>query len=113
VHRRQTRDASVQQHSRHAARDRDERRLPLREHGSRAMKRNRKDMARRAFLKGLGTTIIGLPLLELTHGKSWAAEPLGAGRRFITVFSHGGDIYNFNDGGYPTWFIAPGGTGSA
>ena len=77
------------------------------------MKRNRKDMARRAFLKGLGTTIIGLPLLELTHGKSWAAEPLGTGRRFITVFSHGGDIYNFNGGGYPTWFIAPGGTGSA
>jgi len=59
--------------------------------------------SRRALLKGLGGTIITLPLLELTHGKAWAADPITA-RRFITVFSHGGDIYNFNN--------EPGGTGS-
>jgi hypothetical protein len=66
-----------------------------------------KQFGRRAFLRGLGATIIGLPLLELTHGKAWAADPLGAGRRFITVFSHGGDIYNFGSG-WPDWFIRPG-----
>jgi hypothetical protein len=67
---------------------------------------------RRAFLKGLGGTLIGLPLLELTHGALWAADALGTGRRFITVFSHGGDIYNFGNG-YPDWYIGPGGTGSS
>ncbi len=66
---------------------------------------------RRALLRGIGGTLIGLPLLELTHGRAWGAEPLGTGRRFITVFSHGGDIYNFGSG-YPSWFIGPGGTAS-
>ena len=73
-----------------------------------------KGFGRRAFLRGLGASIIGLPLLELTHGKSWAggAAP-GVGSRFISIFSHGGDIYTFNGGGWPDWYIAPGGTSSA
>ncbi len=75
------------------------------------MKTKSQPLGRRAFLRGLGATIIGLPLLELTHGKAWAAEPLGTGRRFITVFSHGGDLYNFGNG-YPDWYIGPGGVSS-
>lgn len=48
---------------------------------------------RRAFLRGLGGTIIGLPLLEATHGKAFAAG-LEPPKRFVVVFRHGGTISN-------------------
>ena len=75
-------------------------------------KNKRHAFGRRAILQGLGGALIGLPLLELTHEKAFAADPLGTGRRFITVFSHGGDIYHFNGQSYPSWFVGPNGTGS-
>lgn len=55
------------------------------------MARFHKHSTRRAFLRGLGGTIIGLPLLEFTHGHAWAG---GSIKRFLTVFSHGGTISN-------------------
>jgi hypothetical protein len=76
-------------------------------------KRSSSGFGRRAFLRGVGTALIGLPLLELTHGRTFAqAATPGGARRFVTVFSHGGDIYNFNGSGYPDWYIGPGGTSS-
>jgi len=68
-------------------------------------------LGRRAFLRGVGAALIGLPLLEWNHGKAWSQSTGNMGRRFITVFSHGGEIYNFGNG-YPTWFIGPGGASS-
>lgn len=40
--------------------------------------------------------MLGLPLLEATHGKVWAAGGAtpGAAKRFVTVFRHGGTISN-------------------
>ncbi len=58
----------------------------------------KKHSSRRAFLKGMGGAILALPLLEYTHGRSWAAGGVGAGRRFVSVFSHGGTIYNMSNG---------------
>jgi hypothetical protein len=66
---------------------------------------------RRQFLRGIGGAIIGLPLLELTNGKAWASGPPGEGVRFITIFSHGGDIYHFGNG-YPSWFVGANEAGS-
>ena len=48
---------------------------------------------RRAFLRGAGGLLVGLPLLEMTHGKSWAGG-VTAEKRFITVFRHGGTVSN-------------------
>ncbi len=50
---------------------------------------------RRAFLRGLGTLAVGLPLLELTHGEAWAAGTT-VQKRFIVFFEHGGTIGNVN-----------------
>jgi len=47
--------------------------------------------------------MLGLPLLEFTHGKAWAGG--STARRFLTVFEHGGTLVNqghgsdFSDGG--------------
>src|SRR4051812_13538923 len=57
---------------------------------------------RRAFLRGLGTLALGLPLLEYTHGDAWA-QGMPAPKRFILVFEHGGTISNQGrSGGGPT-----------
>src|SRR5262245_52834601 len=48
---------------------------------------------RRAFLRGAGGLLVGLPLLELTHGRSWAADG-AVEKRFVTVFRHGGTASN-------------------
>lgn len=56
-----------------------------------------KHMGRRLFLQGAGTAAIGLPLLEYTHGHAFAVG--GAGRRFLTVFEHGGTISNQSNRG--------------
>jgi hypothetical protein len=47
--------------------------------------------SRRAFLRGTGALAIGLPLRELTHGRAFA-QGVAAEKRFIVVFSHGGEI---------------------
>lgn len=52
----------------------------------------KKHSNRRAFLRGVAGSVLLLPLLEYTHGESWAAE--GTHLRFITGFSHGGTISN-------------------
>jgi hypothetical protein len=57
------------------------------------MRKQLRHSGRRAFLRGLGGTALGLPLLEFTHGHLWAggsAAPL----RFVTMFEHGGTISN-------------------
>lgn len=48
---------------------------------------------RRAFLRGVGTLAVGLPLLELTHGRAWAAGET-VQKRFVVFFEHGGTINN-------------------
>ncbi|MEJ7731513.1 MAG: DUF1552 domain-containing protein [Polyangiaceae bacterium] len=57
-----------------------------------------KHTGRRAFLRLAGGVALGLPLLELTHGKAWSAG--GTARRFITVFSHGGMLMNQDHSGF-------------
>jgi len=47
--------------------------------------------SRRLFLMGAGTIAIGLPLLELNHGKAWGREGTPA-KRLIVTFEHGGTI---------------------
>ena len=65
--------------------------------------RDLKHRGRRAFLALAGGGLLGLPLLEFTHGKAWAAG--STARRFLTVFEHGGTLVNqgygstFYDGG--------------
>ena len=49
-----------------------------------------RNSGRRAFLKGAGGLVLGLPLLEYTHEKAWAA-PLGSAKRLVVVFNHGGE----------------------
>lgn len=49
-----------------------------------------KNSGRRAFLRKAGGGILGLPLLEFTHGLSWAQDAVN--KRFVTVFSHGGTL---------------------
>lgn len=50
----------------------------------------RRSNSRRNFLRGVGGILVGLPLLEYTHGELWAAP--GKAKRLIVVFSHGGTI---------------------
>src|SRR5690606_35072276 len=63
---------------------------------------------RRVFLKGVGGATLGLPLLEYTHGKAWAADEAFA-KRFVVVFAHGGETMCVHkDGGLggssrPSW----------
>jgi hypothetical protein len=57
------------------------------------MRTGLKHSGRRAFLRGLGGAVLGLPLLEYTHGHLWAGG-LASPRRFITFFEHGGTISN-------------------
>jgi Protein of unknown function (DUF1552) len=49
-----------------------------------------RNSGRRAFLRGAGGLLLGLPLLEYTHEKAWAA-PLGGAKRLVVVFNHGGE----------------------
>ena len=49
-----------------------------------------RNSGRRAFLRGLGGLTLGLPFLEYTHEKAWAAETGGA-KRLVVVFNHGGE----------------------
>jgi len=49
-----------------------------------------RNSGRRAFLRGMGGLALGLPLLEYTHEKAWAATTGGA-KRLVTVFNHGGE----------------------
>ena len=51
-----------------------------------------KHSSRRGFLRGLGGTLLSLPLLEYTHGNAFAGGV--SNKRFLTVFSHGGTITN-------------------
>lgn len=62
------------------------------------MRRSLEHSGRRAFLRGLGGTALGLPLLEFTHGHLWAGGT-AAPQRFITMFEHGGTITNQTHGG--------------
>lgn len=70
---------------------------------SRHSVRDMKHKGRRAFLALAGGGVLGLPLLEFTHGKAWAGG--STVRRFLTVFEHGGTLVNqgygssFYDGG--------------
>lgn len=57
-----------------------------------------KSSRRRAFLRRAGGTLLGLPLLELTHGEAWSAGETA--RRFITVFEHGGTATNQSHSGF-------------
>jgi hypothetical protein len=50
-------------------------------------------IGRRAFLRGAGGLLVGLPLLEMTHGRSWGAG-VTAEKRFVVVFRHGGTVSN-------------------
>lgn len=63
---------------------------------SRQSVRDWKHSGRRAFFRLAGGGILGLPLLELTHGKAWAAG--STARRFLTVFEHGGTLTNQGHG---------------
>ncbi len=49
-----------------------------------------RNSSRRVFLRGLGGIALGLPLLEYTHEKAWAA-PAGTAKRLVVVFNHGGE----------------------
>lgn len=49
-----------------------------------------RNSGRRAFLRGVGGLALGLPLLEYTHEKAWAA-PAGTAKRLVVVFNHGGE----------------------
>ena len=49
-----------------------------------------RNSGRRAFLRGAGGLVLGLPLLEYTHEKAWA-QPAGGARRLVVVFNHGGE----------------------
>ncbi len=49
-----------------------------------------RNSGRRAFLRGVGGVALGLPLLEFTHEKAWAA-PAGQAKRLVVVFNHGGE----------------------
>ena len=57
---------------------------------SRHLVRELKHTRRRAFLALAGGGMLGLPLLEFTHGKAWAGG--STARRFITVFHHSGNL---------------------
>lgn len=57
------------------------------------MRRALKHGGRRAFLRGSAGLVIGLPLLEYTHGHVWAGGTTAA-KRFVVFFEHGGTISN-------------------
>jgi hypothetical protein len=63
-----------------------------------ASMKDRKHSGRRAFLRLAGGGILGLPLLEYTHGKAWAAG--STARRFLTVFEHGGTLTSQGHDGF-------------
>lgn len=56
------------------------------------MARRSKGLGRRLFLQGIGGAAVALPMLELTHGTAWSQVGTGVAKRFIVVFSHGGEI---------------------
>jgi len=47
--------------------------------------------SRRIVLRGFGGAIVGLPLLEATHGRAWAQGAAGP-KRFTVFFEHGGTL---------------------
>jgi hypothetical protein len=49
-----------------------------------------RNSGRRAFLRCAGGLALGLPFLEYTHEKAWAAST-GRGKRLVVVFNHGGE----------------------
>lgn len=49
-----------------------------------------RNSGRRAFLRTAGGLCLGLPPLEYTHEKAWAA-PAGTAKRLVVVFNHGGE----------------------
>jgi hypothetical protein len=49
-----------------------------------------RNSGRRAFLRGAGGIVLGLPLIEYTHEKAWA-QAAGTAKRLILVFNHGGE----------------------
>jgi hypothetical protein len=49
-----------------------------------------RNSGRRAFLRSASGLALGLPFLEYTHEKAWAAS-LGRGKRLVVVFNHGGE----------------------
>jgi hypothetical protein len=49
-----------------------------------------RNSGRRAFLRGAGGLVLGLPLLEFTHEKAWA-QAAGTAKRLVVVFNHGGE----------------------
>ncbi len=61
------------------------------------MRRSLRHSGRRAFLRGSCGMVLGLPLLEFTHGHLWAGGTPSP-RRFIVVFEHGGTISNQSSG---------------
>jgi hypothetical protein len=65
---------------------------------SRELVKALKNSRRRAFLRRAGGALLGLPLLELTHGKAWSAGE--SARRFITVFEHGGTLTSQSHSGF-------------
>ena len=50
----------------------------------------RRNVGRRSFLRGVAGLGLALPILEYTHAKSWSATD--PAKRFLVVFSHGGNI---------------------
>ncbi|MEJ7730998.1 MAG: DUF1552 domain-containing protein [Polyangiaceae bacterium] len=50
----------------------------------------RRSPTRRNFLRSAAGLCVALPMLEMTHGKLWAAE--GKAKRLVVFFSHGGTI---------------------
>lgn len=67
-----------------------------------------RNSGRRAFLRGVGGVTLGLPLLEYTHERAFAADA-GHAKRFVNVFAHGGEaMCVYKDGGRggstrPSW----------
>src|SRR6187431_1336220 len=54
------------------------------------MKMTLRNSGRRAFLRGAGGIVLGLPFIEYTHEKAWA-QAAGTAKRLIMVFNHGGE----------------------
>ncbi|MCA9602814.1 MAG: DUF1552 domain-containing protein, partial [Myxococcales bacterium] len=56
-----------------------------------------RNSGRRAFLRGVGGFTLGLPLLEFTHERAWAAG--GPLKRFVVVYHEGGETMAIDDVG--------------
>ncbi|MCA9601848.1 MAG: DUF1552 domain-containing protein, partial [Myxococcales bacterium] len=54
----------------------------------------KRNAGRRAFLLGVGGATLGLPLLEFTHERAWAAT--GPLKRLVVVLTHGGEAMNID-----------------